>query len=202
MPFLSSNTVCLAGEPQNGSRRKTLTALTAAAGGIAVSCAAIPFVLSLGPSERAKAAGAPVEVDLGAAKSAELHTVEWRGRPVWILRRTPDMLQRLSAAESFLSDPKSAVSSQQPSYIHGATRSIEPEVLVTVALCTHLGCIPSYYPAPDSLQLGWPGGFYCPCHGSKFDLAGRVYRGSPAPTNLVIPPHRYLSATTILVGDA
>ena len=202
MAHSPSNAGRMANGPRNRSRRTTLTALAAAAGGVAAGGAAIPFVLSLGPSERAKAAGAPVEVDLGAAKSAELHTVEWRGRPVWILRRTPDMLQRLSTAEPFLSDPKSAVSSQQPSYIHGATRSIEPEVLVTVALCTHLGCIPSYYPAPDSLQPGWPGGFYCPCHGSKFDLAGRVYSGSPAPTNLVIPPHRYLSATTILVGDA
>jgi ubiquinol-cytochrome c reductase iron-sulfur subunit len=127
--------------------------------------------------------------------------VEWRWRPVWILKRTPDMLKRLPAAEPLLSDPKSEVSSQQPEYAQNATRSIEPEVLVTVALCTHLGCIPSYYPEPDSLQAGWPGGFYCPCHGSKFDLAGRVYRGSPAPTNLVIPPHQYLSASTILVGD-
>ena len=112
------------------------------------------------------------------------------------------MLQRLSNSALFLSDPKSDVSSQQPPYAHNLTRSIKPEVLVTVALRTHLGCIPSYYPEPDSLQPGWPGGFYCPCHGSKFDLAGRVYRGSPAPTNLVIPPHRYLSATTILVGNA
>ena len=127
--------------------------------------------------------------------------MEWRGRPVWILKRTPEMLKRLPAAEPLLSDPGSAVSSQQPEYARNATRSIEPEVLVTVALCTHLGCIPTYYPEPGSVQPGWPGGFYCPCHGSKFDLAGRVYRGSPAPTNLVIPPHRYLSATTILIGD-
>ena len=191
----------MSNNPQDSSRRRTLVALTAAAGGVATAGAMIPFVLSLGPSERAKAAGAPVEVDLGAIKHSELHTVEWRGRPVWILKRSPDMLQRLSKAAPFLSDPKSDVSSQQPPYAHNPTRSIEPEVLVTVALCTHLGCIPSYYPAPESLQPGWPGGFYCPCHGSKFDLAGRVYRGSPAPTNLAIPPHRYLSETTILVGD-
>ena len=111
------------------------------------------------------------------------------------------MLKRLATAEPFLSDLKSEVSSQQPAYAHNQTRSIEPEVLVTVALCTHLGCIPSYFPEPNSVQPGWPGGFYCPCHGSKFDLAGRVYRRSPAPTNVVIPPHHYLSATTILVGD-
>lgn len=188
-------------DPHDNPRRKTLVALTAAAGGVAAAGAAIPFLASLAPSERAKAAGAPVEVNLSAFQHSELHTVEWRGRPVWILRRTPEMLKRLASAEPFLSDPKSEVSSQQPPYAHNPTRSIEPEVLVTVALCTHLGCIPSYYPEPDSLQPGWPGGFYCPCHGSKFDLAGRVYRGSPAPTNLVIPPHQYLSASTILVGD-
>lgn len=188
------------GDPDR-ARRKTLIGLTAAAGGVAAAGAAIPFVASLAPSERAKAAGAPVEFPLTALKPAELQTVEWRGRPVWILRRTPDMLKRLPTAEPSLSDPTSAVSSQQPEYAQNATRSIEPEVFVTVALCTHLGCIPSYYPEPDSLQPGWPGGFYCPCHGSRFDLAGRVYRGSPAPTNLVIPPHKYLSASTILVGE-
>jgi ubiquinol-cytochrome c reductase iron-sulfur subunit len=116
-----------------------------------------------------------VEVDLGAVKPAELHTVEWRGRPVWILKRTAEMLERLPRAAPLLSDPNSAVSSQQPEYAQNATRSIEPELLVTVALCTHLGCIPSYYPRPDSVEPGWPGGFYCPCHGSKFDLAGRVW---------------------------
>ena len=187
-------------DPKASARRRTLVRLTAAAGGVAAAGAAVPFLASLAPSERAKAAGAPVEVDLDAVKPAELYTVEWRGRPVWILKRTPDMLKRLPTAEPFLSDPKSAVSSQQPDYAQNATRSIEPEVLVTVALCTHLGCIPSYYPEPDSLQPGWPGGFYCPCHGSKFDLAARVYRGSPAPTNLVIPPHRYLSPQRLQVG--
>ena len=191
----------MSNDPQDQSRRKMLVGLTAVAGGVATAGAVTPFVLSLGPSERAKAAGAPVEVELGAIKHSELHTVEWRGRPVWILKRTPDMLQRLVKAEPFLRDPKSEVSSQQPAYAHNTTRSVEPEVLVTVALCTHLGCIPSYLPEPNSLQPDWPGGFHCPCHGSKFDFAGRVYRGSPAPTNLVIPPHRYLSKTTILIGD-
>ena len=183
------------------ARRKTLVRLSAAAGGVAAAGAAVPFLASLAPSERAKAAGAPVEARIGTLKPAELQTVEWRGRPVWILKRTPEMLQRLPAAEPLLSDPRSAVSSQQPEYAQNATRSIEPEVLVTVALCTHLGCIPTYYPAPDSVQPGWLGGFYCPCHGSKFDLAGRVYRGSPAPTNLEIPPHRYLSPEVLLIGD-
>lgn len=184
----------------SASRRKTLVQLTAVAGGMATVGAAVPFVASLAPSERARAAGAPVEVSLGELKPAELRTVEWRGNPVWLLRRTPDMLQRLPSAERLLIDPRSEVSSQQPAYARNATRSIEPELLVTVALCTHLGCIPSYYPGPDSLQPGWPGGFYCPCHGSKFDLAGRVYRGSPAPTNLLIPPYHYASASALIVG--
>jgi len=188
-------------EPDDISRRRTLVRLTAAAGGVAAAGAAVPFIASLAPSERARAAGAPVEADIESLKPAVLRTIEWRGQPVWILRRTPDMLQRLASAEPLLIDPGSRVGSQQPDYAKNPTRSIEPEVLVTVALCTHLGCIPSYYPAPDSLQPGWPGGFYCPCHGSKFDLAGRVYRGSPAPTNLVIPPHRYLSAGRLVVGE-
>ena len=188
-------------EPDDISRRRTLVRLTAAAGGVAAAGAAVPFIASLAPSERARAAGAPVEADIESLKPAVLRTIEWRGQPVWILRRTPDMLQRLASAEPLLIDPGSRVGSQQPDYAKNPTRSIEPEVLVTVALCTHLGCIPSYYPAPDSLQPGWPGGFYCPCHGSKFDLAGRVYRGSPAPTNLEIPPHRYLSPEVLLLGD-
>lgn len=189
-------------DPKNRGRRRALMRLTAAAGSAAAAGAAIPFVTSLAPSERAKAAGAPVEVDLNAIRYSELHTVEWRGPPVWILKRTPDMLQRLPKVDPLLlSDSRAEVGSQQPRYAQNATRSIEPEVLVAVALCTHLGCIPSYYPQPDSLQPGWHGCFYCPCHGSKFDLAGRVYRGSPAPTNLVVPPHRYLSATRIVVGE-
>lgn len=144
---------------------------------------------------------APVEVNVSELDPAELRILEWRGKPVWILRRTPAMLERLASAEGLLADPRSEVSSQQPEYAKNSTRSIRPEMLVTVALCTHLGCIPSYYPEPDSLQPGWPGGFYCPCHGSKFDLAGRVYRGSPAPTNLVIPPHRYALASRLVVGE-
>ncbi|MEX2197164.1 MAG: ubiquinol-cytochrome c reductase iron-sulfur subunit, partial [Burkholderiales bacterium] len=161
-------------DPNDVSRRKALVRLTAAVGGAATAGAAVPFIASLAPSERAKAAGAPVDVSLGELKPGELRTAEWRGKPVWILRRTPGMLERLPSAERFLIDPRSEVSGQQPEYARNPTRSIEPEMLVTVALCTHLGCIPSYYPEPDSLQPGWPGGFYCPCHGSKFDLAGRV----------------------------
>lgn len=187
--------------PEDAARRRTLVRLTAAVGGVAAAGAAAPFVASLAPSERAKAAGAPVEVSLGGLEPAELRTVEWRGKPVWILRRTPAMLERLGSAEGRLTDPRSQVSTQQPEYAKNATRSIQPETLVAVALCTHLGCIPTYYPEPDSVEPGWPGGFYCPCHGSKFDLAGRVYRGSPAPTNLVIPPYRYTSSSTVVVGE-
>ncbi|MGE0874863.1 MAG: ubiquinol-cytochrome c reductase iron-sulfur subunit [Burkholderiales bacterium] len=187
--------------PEDATRRKLLVRLTAAVGGAATAGATVPFVASFAPSERAKAAGAPVEVSLGKLEPGRLGTIEWRGKPVWILRRTPDMLERLAASERSLIDPRSEVASQQPQYAKNPTRSIQPETLVTVALCTHLGCIPSYYPEPDSLQSGWPGGFYCPCHGSKFDLAGRVYRGSPAPTNLVIPPHHFVSAGTLVVGE-
>lgn len=186
--------------PPDLDRRKLLTAATAATGGLTMAGAAVPFVASLAPSERARSAGAPVEVDVAALPPAELKTVEWRGKPVWILRRTPAMLSGLATARAQLDDPDSAVESQQPVYARNATRSIDPEVLVTISLCTHLGCIPTYAPEPDSIQAGWPGSFYCPCHGSKFDLAGRVYRGSPAPTNLVIPPHRYEAGGRLIVG--
>lgn len=184
----------------DAERRRLLTYATAATGGFAVAGAAVPFVASLGPSERTKAAGAPVEVDISSLAPVELKTVEWRGNPIWILRRTPAMLSGLASLGTQLSDPDSRVESQQPAYARNPTRSIDPEVLVTISLCTHLGCIPTYAPEPDALQPGWPGGFYCPCHGSKFDLAGRVYRGSPAPTNLVIPPYRYEADGRIAIG--
>ena len=181
-------------------RRKLLTRASAAAGGLALAGASVPFVASLWPSERARAAGAPVEVDLGALRPAELRTVEWRGNPVWILRRTPEMLARLESIRPLLTDADSTVTSQQPDYARNPTRSRDPEVFVAVALCTHLGCIPSYYPEPGSVGPGWPGGFYCPCHGSKFDFAGRVYRGSPAPTNLVIPPYAFAGEDRLVLG--
>jgi len=188
-------------DPKDAARRRLLVRLTTAVGGVAASGAAVPFVASLGPSERAKAAGAPLDVDFGALNPGALRTLEWRGKPIWILRRTPAMLERLSSVASLLSDPRSEVSSQQPEYARNATRSLQPETLVAVGLCTHLGCIPTYYPELDSVQPGWPGGFYCPCHGSKFDLAGRVYRGSPAPTNLVVPPYHYESETALVIGE-
>ncbi|MDX1377041.1 MAG: ubiquinol-cytochrome c reductase iron-sulfur subunit [Burkholderiales bacterium] len=182
------------------ARRKLLAGATGAVGGAAIAAASYPFLASLAPSERAKSAGAPVEFDAAPLQPGQLHTIEWRGKPVWILRRTPEMLAGLKTVEKLLSDPDSDVSSQQPAYARNRGRSIDEAVFVTLALCTHLGCIPSFYPEPGSIQPGWPGGFYCPCHGSKFDLAGRVFKGSPAPTNLVIPPYRYDGTGTLVVG--
>ncbi|MBI2754342.1 MAG: ubiquinol-cytochrome c reductase iron-sulfur subunit [Betaproteobacteria bacterium] len=181
-------------------RRKLLRQATAATGGLALAAASYPFVVSLLPSERARAQGAPVEVDISASMPGALATVEWRGKPVWLLRRTPEMLASLEAERGELTDPDSKVGSQQPQYARNPGRSIRPELFVAVSLCTHLGCIPSYRPEPDSVQRDWPGGFYCPCHGSKFDFAGRVYKGSPAPTNLVVPPHEFLSPDRLIIG--
>ena len=182
-------------------RRKLLVGSAAAAGGVAIAGASVPFFASLAPSERARSAGAPVELDAARLQPGELATVEWRGKPVWVLRRTPEMLARLDAVRPRLTDPDSKVASQQPDFARNPTRSLKPEMFVTVSLCTHLGCIPSYYPAPGSLEPDWPGGWYCPCHGSKFDLAGRVFKGSPAPTNLVVPPHEYVAAGRLIIGD-
>ena len=181
--------------------RRRLTQATAAVGGLAIAGASAPFIASLAPSERARAQGAPVEADVSRIGPAELATFEWRGKPVWILRRTPDMVERLRTVEGELSDPASEVGSQQPKYARNPTRSRRPELFVTVALCTHLGCVPTYRPEPGSLQPGWPGGFYCPCHGSKFDLAGRVVRGSPAPTNLVVPQYSFRNGNLVVIGE-
>jgi ubiquinol-cytochrome c reductase iron-sulfur subunit len=182
-------------------RRRMLQRATSVVGGLTLAGASYPFLASLAPSERARAQGAPVEADLTPIALGALATVEWRGKPVWILRRTPQMLERLASVRAELTDPDSEVSSQQPSYARNPARSIQPEIFVTIGLCTHLGCVPSYRPEPGSLQPGWPGGFYCPCHGSKFDLAGRVFEGSPAPTNLVVPPHRFVSPQRLVIGE-
>ena len=181
-------------------RRRVLEQATAALGGLALAGASIPFVRSLAPSERARAQGSPVEFDPDGLAPGALSTIEWRGKPVWILRRTEDMLARLPSAREQLSDPDSGVASQQPAYAHNATRSVRADLLVVEGVCTHLGCTPNYWPEPDSLQPGWPGGFYCPCHGSKFDLAGRVFKGSPAPTNLVVPRYSFESSQRIAIG--
>ena len=187
-------------DPADPKRRKLLQRATTAAGGLALAGASYPFLASLAPSERARALGGPVEIDFSALPAGELMTSAWRGKPIWILRRTPDMLSRLQSIDAALSDPDSQVASQQPKYAANVARSIRPEVFVSVGLCTHLGCIPSFRPEPGSVQPGWPGGFYCPCHGSKFDLAGRVYRGSPAPTNLVVPRYSFEGEGRLVVG--
>lgn len=184
------------------SKRRLLIAATTAAGGVAAAGAGAPFVLSLMPSERAKAAGAPVEVDLSGVAPGTMISVEWQGKPVWIVHRTPEMLDMLAKHDADIADPASEVP-QQPEYCKNPTRSIKPEFLVVLGICTHLGCSPTFRPevAPADLGPAWPGGWFCPCHGSRFDLAARVFKGVPAPTNLIIPPHKYLSDTRLLIGD-
>lgn len=183
------------------ARRRALVAATTALGGIGVAVATAPFIGSMLPSERAKAAGAPVEADISNLEPGTLLTVEWQGKPVWILHRTGEMLRLLGEDEQRLSDPQSAVP-QQPAYCRNPTRSIKPGFLVAVGICTHLGCVPTFRPqlAPGDLGPEWRGGFYCPSHASKFDLAGRVYKDVPAPTNLVVPRHGYLSDFRLIIG--
>jgi ubiquinol-cytochrome c reductase iron-sulfur subunit len=182
--------------------RRNLVVATSVVGGAASIGAAIPFVASMMPSERAKAAGAPVEVDISALAPGELKVIEWRGKPVWVMRRTEEMLASLKTVVGKLTDPVSKDSSQ-PEYATNEHRSIKPEVAVMEGVCTHLGCSPQMKPADAKAEMGadWGGGFYCACHGSKFDLAGRVFRGAPAPTNLVVPPYTFLSDSTLLIGD-
>jgi len=186
-------------------RRKWLIATTAV-GGVGSAAALYPFVNSFEPSARAKAAGAAVEVDISGMKPDEMRTVEWRGKPVWVIRRTPEQVAELAKLDGELADPNSLrdPAVYTPKYAQNGYRSIKPEYLVVVGICTHLGCSPSPKiqagPQP-SLPNDWPGGFFCPCHGSTFDLAGRVYKNKPAPDNLEVPPHMYLSDTKILIGD-
>ncbi len=182
--------------------RRNLIVATSALGGAATVGAAVPFVVSWFPSERAKAAGAPIEVDLSKLTPGELGIFEWRGKPVWVMKRTPDMLAGIKAADNKCTDPNSQVP-QQPAAAQNEFRSLKPDLMVLVGVCTHLGCSPKEKPADDKAEMGadWTGGFYCPCHGSKFDLAGRVFKGSPAPKNLVVPPYTYLSSSLILIGE-
>jgi ubiquinol-cytochrome c reductase iron-sulfur subunit len=186
--------------PSPGKRR-FLIAATGMFGGIGMAGAATPFIASMFPSERAKAAGAPVEVDIGTIASGTMQTVTWRGQPVWILRRTDAMLAGIRAQDASVSDPHSDVP-QQPGYARNEYRSIKPEFAVLTGVCTHLGCSPLFRSAEDKEEMGrsWRGGFYCPCHGSKFDLAGRVLRGSPAPTNLVVPPYEFAAESKMIIG--
>lgn len=179
-----------------------MIAATSAVGGVAVAAVAVPFVTSMLPSARAKAAGAAVEVDVSKIEPGAMITVEWRGKPVWIVSLTDDMAKTLAAQDDKLTDPKLEVTSQQPDYCNNPTRSIKPNLMVMEGVCTHLGCSPSPKLQPNGDMGGdWQGGFFCPCHGSKFDLAGRVFKGSPAPINLMVPPHQYLSENVLLIGE-
>ncbi|MFA6037251.1 MAG: ubiquinol-cytochrome c reductase iron-sulfur subunit [Legionellales bacterium] len=184
----------------NVGRRRFLTAATSVIGGIGVACVAVPFISSWKPSARAEAAGAPVQADISKLTVGQQLTVEWRGKPVWIINRSTAMLDELPKLDPQLRDPYSDVP-QQPEYAKNEYRSRKPEIFVAVGLCTHLGCVPTYRPEVGSVNDTWPGGFFCPCHGSSFDLAGRVFKDVPAPTNLEIPPYQYLSDTLILIGD-
>ena len=182
--------------------RRRLIVATATAGGVAGVVAAIPFVASMLPSERAKSAGAPVEVDISKLAPGQMITVEWRGKPVWIINRTKEMLDGLKTVDGKVSDPNSD-KPMQPAYCKNETRSIKPEIFVAVGICTHLGCSPTdkfKTGAESGINADWPGGFLCPCHGSTFDLAGRVYKNKPAPDNLEVPAHKYLSDTKIVIG--
>lgn len=188
-------------EEVDKQRRKALVAAASVVGGAGVVAAVVPFVESMEPSAKAQAAGAPVEVDISKLGPGELMTVEWRGKPIWILHRTPHMLEALKEVRDQLKDPDSK-QSIQPDFAKNEYRSLKPEYLVVIGICTHLGCSPTFRPdeAPPDLGPQWKGGYFCPCHGSRFDLAGRVLKGSPAPTNLVVPPYRFLSDTRLLVG--
>ena len=186
--------------------RRTWVAITAGAGALGAAAVAVPFVSSITPSERAKAAGAAVEADISGLKPGERMTVEWRGKPVWIVRRTPEQLASLKKNDAQLADPESKRKQDEltPAYARNEGRSIKPEFLVAVGICSHLGCSPSEKFAPGaqpSLPDDWQGGFLCPCHGSTFDMAGRVFKNKPAPDNLEVPPHVYLSDSRLLIGE-
>lgn len=188
---------------EHDAERRRLILLTAATASAGLAAVAVPFVSSLAPSERARASGASVEVDIAELAPGELKTVEWRGKPVWIMRRTPEMLALLPMLDARLADPASQ-RDQQPSYARNAQRSIRPDVFVAVGICTHLGCSPGQVPVGSSnpsVGDDWKGGFFCACHGSTFDLAGRVFSNKPAPTNLEVPPHMYLTGNKLLIGE-
>jgi ubiquinol-cytochrome c reductase iron-sulfur subunit len=182
--------------------RRNLVVAGSVVGGVAGVGAAVPFVASMWPSERAKAAGAPVEADISRLAPGELAIIEWRGKPVWVIRRTKEMLESLKTVTPRLTDPGSKAS-EQPKYAENEFRSAKPELMVMEGVCTHLGCSPQLKNAEAKAEMGgdWVGGFYCPCHGSKFDYAGRVFRGAPAPVNLKVPPYTFLSDNTLLIGE-
>ena len=191
----------MSGDGVDTSKRRFLIAATTVVGGVGAVYTAVPFLASWMPSERAKAAGAPVEADISKLEEGQMIRVQWRGMPVWLLKRTKEMLAALPTLDNELRDPES-LEAQQPEYCQNPDRSIKAEILVAVGICTHLGCSPSFVPeaVPQPYAPDWKGGFFCPCHGSTFDLAGRVFQGVPAPLNLEVPPHKYISETLILVG--
>jgi len=191
-------------EAVDNGRRRLLVAASSAMAAIGLTAVAVPFIRSMDPSLRAKSAGASVKVDIAKLEYGQQVTIEWRGKPVWILRRSEEMLRMMEEPEhrKQLRDPDSKVYTQQPLYAQNAYRSIDAEYLVVIGICTHLGCVPNFRPevAPEDLGAEWIGGYFCPCHGSRYDLAGRVYRGVPAPTNLVVPPYHFHTATLVEVG--
>lgn len=184
-------------------RRKMLTVSAGVVGALGATVAMVPFLSSMSPSARALAAGAPVEVDVSKLEPGQKIQVEWRRKPVWIVRRSAEMVASLQATENRLRDPNSEVLEQQPQFARNQMRSLKPEILVLVGICTHLGCSPTFRPelAPEDLGPNWVGGFYCPCHGSSFDLAGRVYKNVPANNNLEVPPYKFISDNLLVVGE-
>jgi len=192
----------MTGDHVDNRRRRLLTIATTGVGLAGAAGLAVPFAGSMLPSEKAKAAGAPVEVDISKIEAGQQITIEWRGKPVWIIKRSPEVLELLPDMNNLLADPDSD-QNQQPEYARNPHRSIRDDILVLVGICTHLGCSPKYQPEIGAVSFDddWKGGFLCACHGSKFDLAGRVYSGVPAPTNLVVPPYQYLSDDVLLIGE-
>ena len=189
-------------DPVNTGRRRFLTASTAVVGAVGAGFVAVPFIKSWNPSARAKLAGAPITADISALAEGQRIVLEWRGQPIWIVKRSKTILDSLPTLDSRLRDPKSENKDQQPAYIKGELRSIKPEISVLVGLCTHLGCSPEMKAEirPEPFDPEWKGGYFCPCHKSRFDMAGRVFQGVPAPTNLLVPPHHYENDTTIIIG--
>jgi len=184
-------------------RRRMLTLATSGVGVVGAAAFAAPLLASWMPSARALNAGAPVEVNISKIEDGQLVRVIWQGKPVWLIRRSQETLGDLESNEGQLADPNCSVTAQQPDYARNATRSIKPEMLITIGICTHLGCSPTYHPEIGDAAMGadWKGGFYCPCHGSRFDMSGRVFKNVPAPTNLVVPPHFYKSDDLVLIGE-
>ena len=189
----------------NSNRRRFLSTAATVVGSAGVVAAAAPFVAAMTPSAKTKAIGAPVEVDISGLEPTKLTIKKWRGKPVWILRRSKQQLHEIKAVDALMRDPASDEKSQQPAYARNEYRSIKPEYLVVVGICTHLGCSPNYVPRDEAETYGlgrdWEGGFFCPCHGSRYDLAGRVYKDVPAPKNLVVPPYHFVNDTTLVIGE-